>query len=556
MINADKLKRYKDIAYLLLKHANKSMTQSVGALDEAIIEEDMETSSAQGDPEQFVKDLEALGPTFIKLGQLLSTRPDFLPMPYIEALSRLQDNVEPFQYEEVEKIIQEELGVRISKAFNEFDRNPAAAASLGQVHRAVLRDGKHVAVKVQRPGIRIEILKDLDALEDIMDTAEKVAASARKFSLSGMMKEFRKTLLQELDYRLEAQNLNKIGKNLEQYETIIIPSPVEDYSTSKVLTMEFIKGTKITKLSPLTYLELNGKKLAEDLFKAYLDQVLVDGFFHADPHPGNVLLTEDKRIGLIDLGMVARIDPELREQLIKLLLYISEGRGKEAARVCIDLGPKTEDYNEENLLKEGGDFVARYYDAPLKQIKVGRVIMEITRIAAQNGVRVNPELTMLGKTLLNLDEIGNTLDPDFNPAGTIRKHVSEILEKHIWQSASPQNVFASMLDLKEFVQKLPARLNHLFDSLSGNKFEVKVRAFDDSKLMENMQKIANRITIGIILAALIIGAALMMRVGGGFTIFGYPGIAMILFLIAAVSGFFLILSILFNDEKPHKRKSP
>lgn len=555
MINADKIKRYKDIAYLLLKHGNKKMTQSVGALDEAIIEEEMEESPAEGDPVQFVKDLEALGPTFIKLGQLLSTRPDFLPMPYIEALSRLQDNVGPFPYEEVERIVQEELGVRISKAFAEFDRNPLAAASLGQVHRAVLRDGKHVAVKVQRPGIRTEIIKDLDALEDIMDTAEKVAASARRLSLSGMLKEFRKSLLQELDYRLEAQNLKKISSNLERYENIVIPSPIEDYSTSKVLTMEYVKGTKITKLSPLTFLELDGKKLAEDLFNAYLDQVLVDGFFHADPHPGNVLLTEDKKIGLIDLGMVARVDPELREKLIKLLLYISEGKGREAARVSLDLGPKTDEYDEDKLLREGGDFVSRYYDAPLKQIKVGRVVMEITRIASQNGVRVNPELTMLGKTLLNLDEIGNTLDPDFNPNETIRKHVDEILRKHVWQSASPQNIFASMLDLKEFAQKLPARLNHLFDSLSENKFEVKVKAFDDSKLMENMQKIANRITIGIILAALIIGAALMMSVEGGFRIFGYPGIAMILFLMAAVSGFLLILSILFNDDKPRRRKS-
>ncbi|MGE5432267.1 MAG: ABC1 kinase family protein [Syntrophomonadaceae bacterium] len=556
-LSPEKLKTYKDIAVLLIKYGSKDIVKTTGSDDTMLEDEIISGDIKKGDPEQLAHDLEELGPTFIKLGQLLSTRPDFLPQPYLDALSRLQDNVKPFPFEEVEQIVQDELGVRISKGFAEFNPEPIAAASLGQVHKAKLRDGRSVAVKVQRPGIRETILNDLGALNDIAETLDRHTDTGRRYSFQNILGEFKKALLQELDYRQESQNLIKLGQNLERYPDIIVPQPVDDYSSSKVLTMDYVKGTKVTSLSPLANLELDGKKLARELFEAYLDQVLIDGFFHADPHPGNVFITDDHKIALIDLGMVARVDPEMRESLLKLLLYVSDGRGKDAAEISKSLGTPLHDFDEEKFTQEVTEFVARSHDATLEQIKVGRVVVELTRIAANNGIRTPSELTMLGKTLLNLDQIGRTLDPEFNPNEVIREHAESILRRHFFRKASPGNLFSSLLEVNELVQKFPSRLNSVMDALANNRFQLKIDAIDDVRLTENLQKIANRIAMGIVLGALIIGAALMMRVNSTFTIMGYPGIAIIMFLAAAAFGFALVINIFMKDEwRERKSRSP
>ncbi len=550
------LKRYKDILKLLFKYGKKDILEFSKIKDNLDLDEFDNESYISGDPDEFANDLEKMGPTFIKLGQLLSSRPDFLPIPYIKALSRLQDKVEPFSFEEVENTIMEELGVRISKAYLEFNPIPIAAASLGQVHQAKLRDGRDVAVKVQRPNIHSIVLEDLAALEEIADTFDKHTELGKKYGFTRILNEFRKTILQEMDYKKEAQNLLKLNDNLQSYEKIVVPKPVIDYTTSRVLTMDFVKGTKITKLSPLAKLDLNGAELADELFKAYLDQVLVDGFFHADPHPGNVFITDDNKLALIDLGMVAHIDPAMRENLLKLLLFISNGRGDEAAKISMRMSFKKDDFNEAEFTKEVNEFVAQYQDATLEQIKVGRVIVELARIAASNGIRTSAELTMLGKTLLNLDEIGKILEPQFNPNEIIKKHSENIMQKHMLQNLSPGNFFSSILELNEFVQKLPGRLNTLFDNIANNNLELRIKTFDEDTFMRNIMKIANRFALGVILASLIVGAALMMRVDTQFKLFGYPGFAVILFIIAAACGFGLMISIVVKDKPPSQNKKP
>src|SRR6185369_10287195 len=316
------VKRYKDIAVLLMKYGRSDVVREAG-WDDAI-EPAKGTTALAANPkaEELAADLEKMGPTFIKLGQLLSTRPDLLPLPYIEALARLQDKVEPFSYEEVEHIVTEELGVRISKAFGEFSTEPLAAASLGQVHRATLRDGRLVVVKVQRPDIRERVAEDLAALLTIAEFLDAHTEAGARYRFAAMTEEFRASLQRELNYREEAQNLLRLRKNLADFERIVVPAPVDDYTTSRVLTMEYVTGTKVTALSPVVLLEHDGRELAEQLFRAYLRQVLVDGFFHADPHPGNVFLTADGRLALLDLGMVARVAPRTQDYLLQLLLAV------------------------------------------------------------------------------------------------------------------------------------------------------------------------------------------------------------------------------------------
>jgi predicted unusual protein kinase regulating ubiquinone biosynthesis (AarF/ABC1/UbiB family) len=320
--------------------------------------------------------------------------------------------------------------------------------------------------------------------------------------------------------------------------------------------MEYVRGTKITELSPLARIDLDGQALAEDLTQAYLDQILVDGFFHADPHPGNLLVTEDGRLALLDLGMVARIDKQAQEKLLRLLLSVIDGRGSEAAQIAIQIGTPIEGHDEPRFRREVADLVASYQNVPKSQVQVGRVILSLARHSADSGVRPAPELTMLGRALLCLDETARALDPEFDPNATVRRHTDSLLTRHMFKKLSPESFLSSGLEMYEFVQQAPSRINAVLETLANNRLELKVNAFDETRLMANLQKIANRIAMGLVLAALIVGAALMMQVRTRFTLFGYPGLAMLLFLLAAACGFILVLSVLASDDWRLWRKGP
>jgi predicted unusual protein kinase regulating ubiquinone biosynthesis (AarF/ABC1/UbiB family) len=546
-LKTEHLKRYKDIAMLLMKYGRADLVKSAG-LDEAI--EGMEDEhAAPAKMDELASDIEKLGPTFIKLAQLLSTRADLLPQPYIDALTRLQDNVGPFPFTEVEEIVNTELGVRISKAFSEFESQPVAAASLGQVHRARMRDGRDVVVKVQRPGIRERMSQDLEVLGDIAAFLDSHTEAGRKYEFAPLLEEFRKSLLHELDYRLEARNLATFADNLREFDRIVVPHPVDDFTTSRVLTMEYIRGKKITSLSPLAKIDLDGYQLAEHLFQAYLQQILIDGFFHADPHPGNVFLTDDRRIALIDLGMVARVAPRFQENLIQLLLAISDGRGDETADMTIKMGEPKPNFDEKSFRRAVSDLVLQSQNAQLENIDAGRVVLRIQQIAGGCDFRLPPEFTMIAKTLLNLDQVVHTLDPKFDPNFAIRSYANVIMQRRMEKSLSAGNIYGTVLELKEFVEKLPNRVNQLIESVTTRGIRIEVDAIDERSLLTSLHKIANRITVGLVLAALLVSAALMMRVESSFTILGYPAIAIIFFLLAAIGALVLVFNILFVDEK-------
>jgi ubiquinone biosynthesis protein len=541
------LNRYRQIAWLLIKYGRADLAKESG-LHETLTAEQQVTPKEAAKAEELANDLEKLGPTFVKLGQLLSTRVELMPRAYLDALSRLQDKVEPFGFGDVEKIVSSELGIRMSKAFADFEATPIASASLGQVHRARLRDGRAVAVKVQRPAIRDAVLEDLDALEEIASFLDTRTEFGKRYQFCQMLEQFRKSLLRELDYRQEAQNLSVLREQLARFRRIIVPEPITDYCTSRVLTMEYVPGKKITDMNPLARMEFDGAALAEDLFRAYLEQILVHGFFHADPHPGNVFLTEDYRVALLDLGMVGRITPRLQEDLLQLLLAISEGRGEEASQIAVKIGDPREDFDGKAFTRRISEIVAVQKSATVSQMEVGRLVLEVTQVSAENGVRVPPELTMLGKTLLNLDQVGRALEPDLDPNASIRRNAAEILRQRLLKSLSPGNLFSGVLEIKDLLQRLPARLNKFIDALANNELKVSVDAIDERKLMIGFQKVANRITVGLVVAALIVGAALLMRVETNFRIWGYPGLAIIFFIAAAGCGVVLLINILFYDK--------
>lgn len=550
-LKTEHLKRYRDVAMLLMRYGRSDAVRGAGQED-VPLDDDAEVGTCD-EAKRLAADLEAMGPTFIKLGQLLSTRPDLLPPAYIDELSRLQDRVEPFAWEEVERIVTTELGVRLSKAFATFEQTPLAAASLGQVHRATLRDGRDVAVKVQRPDIRARIVDDLDAFAEIADFADRHTQAGRQFEFSALLEEFRRTLLSELDYRREAANLATLSQNLAAFERIVVPTAVDGYTTSRVLTMEYVRGRKITALSPLARIELDGQALAEDLFRAYLQQILVDGFFHADPHAGNVFVTDDRRLALIDLGMVGQLSPEVQERLLRIVLALSEGRGEEAAEGTIVLGETRPDFDRAAYVRTVQALTTQLHGATARDIQVGRLLLEVTRAAAIAGLRLPAEMSMLGRALLALDHVGRTLDPDFDPNASIRANASDLMRQRMMKSVTPGNVFASLLEANEFVQRLPGRLNRLLDALGDGELEVRIRVSEETWVQSGLQKISNRITLGIVLAALIIGAAMLMRIPTRVTLFGYPAIAMVFFLAAAILGLMLAVSIVVSDV--HERRT-
>jgi predicted unusual protein kinase regulating ubiquinone biosynthesis (AarF/ABC1/UbiB family) len=316
--------------------------------------------------------------------------------------------------------------------------------------------------------------------------------------------------------------------------------------------MEYVQGRKVTELGPLTALEMDGEALADELFKAYMKQILIDGLFHADPHPGNVLVTHDYRIGLIDLGMIGRVTPGMQEQLLKLLIAVGEGRSEDAADVAIKVGETLEEFNESEFRRRVAGLIGQHRSSTVEDIQIGRALIEFTRLSGASGIRMPPELSMLGKALLNLDEIGRKFHPEFNPTEAIRRHAADITRRKLMKSLSPGNLFSAAMEAKELAQEMPARVNRILDLLSRNQLKLEVETIDEDRLIEGFQKVANRITMGLVLASLVVGAALLMRVETRFQIMGYPALAMACFLAAATGGFALVISILLSDRRVKK----
>nr|WP_299201625.1 AarF/UbiB family protein [uncultured Brumimicrobium sp.] len=501
-------------------------------------------------PEELTEDLKKMGPTYVKLGQLLSTRPDLLPSHFMEALATLQDDVDEVEYEVVEEIFKEEIGLRISKAFLSFDKTPLASASIGQVHKAITHDGQLVAVKIQRPGIRKRFIEDLDTLMSLSEKAEKISEVARSYSLHSVIEELRYILLKELDYNLEAQNLTRLKTNLKDFQHLFIPAPVMDYCSSRVLTMEFVEGSKVTKISPLKSMGLDMEPLIDDLIKGYLKQIIVDGFAHADPHPGNVYLTPNHQIALMDAGMVAKFSDEMQETILKLMIGLSNYDDARVSELLLSISEYDEKDVDLTLFRKN---IARKIQESENQIakdlKTGRTLIEINQMAAKQNIHIPVNLNVLGKILLNMDQIVATLTPEYDMQKTVKEYVKYLMQKKVKDNIKPGNLMELFLEMKDLTENLPFRLNKFSENLAENKIRIKVDTIDEERFTDAFQKVANRITAGLIIAALIMGAALMARIPSSWTIGGYPAFAFLLFVFAVLIGLFLLYQILFKDKK-------
>jgi ubiquinone biosynthesis protein len=471
--------------------------------------------------------LEQLGTTYLKLGQLLSSRPDLLPDVYIEELGKLVDEVPPFEFSEVERILREDVGM---EAFARLDPEPLAAASIAQIHGALLSDGREVVVKVRRPGIREQVDLDLDVIRSTVGVLEEHSETARLLQLRALAEELEVHLRSELDFVEEAANTELIARSVEEYEDLVVPQVIRPYVTERVLVLERIHGEKVTAEHGLSTEQ--AERLARDFFRAYIRQVTLDGIYHADPHRGNVMLTEDGRLALLDFGLLGRLDDETRTTLSLLLLAIARNRAEDVTALLLSLSLTTLDSNEHAFLHELRRKLPRYQRRTLAGIRAGEALADLQRLCLSNGIRLPTSFALVGKTLSQADSIARTLDPELDPIALIEEESLELILTEAERALEPDRFFGYLLTQVDALSRLPRRLGQLADRLETGTLKVGVAPTGLGDMEHMLRSVANRVGAALIVVGLLVSSALMARVSHvvalvGFSLSGVVGLYMI-----------------------------
>ena len=454
--------------------------------------------------------LEELGPCFIKLGQILSTRPDLLPANYIEALSRLQNTVTPVPGDKITAIIESELGAPISELFESFDCNPLAAASMAQVHHAFLPDGSEVAVKVQRPGARQRIEIDIEILHEVAKFASRFTPYGKRYGFLQIVRELERSLIQELDFRQEAESTRLIGKQISEFKLLTTPTVYSEYTTRRVLTLSFVHGRQLAEVSREELNSLDSRSIAKELLSAYLKQMVIDGVFHCDPHPGNIFLADDGRLALMDFGMVGRFDADQKDKIILLLLAFSERLGERVADTYLDMIEIPKDVDRRAFTQDVSALVSRYHDMSGGRMAIGTALLDLTKLAQSHSTPVPTSMTLLGKAMLNLDGTIRVLSPELDPVQLIRDYMLKVMEKRVLGQISPGRVFAWVIDMKRLFENTPRRTDMIIDKLANDQLTLRLEVDHLDEAVKSVNRAANRLSLSIIVASLILGSKLVV----------------------------------------------
>lgn len=549
------VKRYRQIVDVMVKHGFGYLVERFGLRPFRSFREKLFGPRPQIEPLQVLSEaerlrhaLEELGPTFIKFGQILSTRHDLVPETYITELARLQDMVAPFRYDEAREVIEKELGKKIEDVFLSFDPEPIAAASIGQVHRAKLLEGDEVAVKVMRPGVEKLVEIDLAIMMSLARFAEKHIKESKFFNPVGFVEEFSRIIRHEIDYVHEAKNAERFYTNFAGSQTVKIPKIYWNYITRHIMTQEYSDGIKISDIAQIEASGLDKKKITIDIANAYLKMVFEDGFYHADPHPGNILVTREGIIVFLDFGMAGYVDPELRECLVNLVVAIQRN----------DVGFLIEALTEIGLVVDGSDspafrikleeLINQYYSMTTKFIDPARFLRDLIDILIKSRGKIPSNIMLLSKTLVIRDEIARKIDPEHNFAELVEPYVKKMIGERTSPTYILKETARAVWDFARLVKSLPRRVNNILAKAEKGtmKFELEHRGFE--ALVEELDVTSNRVSFSLIISALIVGSSIIITTGMSPRFFGVPLLGIFGFFIAGVLGMWLIISILRSGK--------
>ncbi|MCD6182360.1 MAG: AarF/ABC1/UbiB kinase family protein [Candidatus Cloacimonetes bacterium] len=492
--------------------------------------------------------LEELGPTFIKFGQIMSNRPDILPEPLLIELEKLQDSVPPMPNEEAGKMIEQELGKPISVLFKHFDTNPIASASIAQVYRAELFNGEKVAIKVQRTGIQKIIETDLEIMFHLSLLMEKHITEMEILNPVQTVKEFEISIHKEIDFNIEASHIERFARNFQSDLTIYTPEVYKEYSTKKILTMEFIEGIKVSNLKALKETGINPLLVAEQGCDLIMKQIFEYGFFHADPHPGNILIMKDNITCFLDFGMMGTLLPKHQDHLGNIIIGIVNKDSKRIAETLLRLTGTYNIENRDQLEQRVSEMVNQYAYIPLKEIKIGELLNKLFRMLLDFKLRLPSDFYLLSKALITIEGVGSRLNPDFDMISHIEPFAKNLLKKRMDPFKLARELSSSMAEFHLLLKDLPFEVREIIRQVKTGKLKVEFEHKGLEPMLAKHDQISNRIAFAIVLAALIIGSSLIVLSKIPPLWNDVPIIGIVGFVGAAIMGFWLLISILKHGK--------
>jgi ubiquinone biosynthesis protein len=495
-------------------------------------------------PERFRMALEELGPTFIKLGQVLSTRPDLIAPRYLYEFAKLQDNVPPFSFAEVEEIFFAETGKKPNELFQEFDEKPMAAASIGQVHRGRLRDGKAVVIKVQRPNIENIIAVDLEILAHLASLMEQYLEEVQGHRPSAVVEEFARSLSLEIDYMVEVANIQRFARQFKDNENIYVPLVYADLSTERILTMEYVDGVKASNVDLLRSRGFDLQLIAERGADLLMEQIFVHGFFHGDPHPGNIFILPDNVICFLDFGMMGRLSRKDREDFTDLMLSIVMKNDRKITDGVLSITSQFGKVDHDALSRDLGDLLDRYMYLPLKQLQAGKILQELLELVQRHHLSIKPNLYLMIKAFSTIEGIGLMLYPDLELINLAEPYIKKVKTERMQLSRLAEEINDTGGEYLRFIQDVPDDVRAILKQLRNGKMKLEFEHLGVEKLATGLDRVSNRIAFAIVLAAQIIGSSLIILSDIPPKWNGIPIIGLAGFLLAGVMGFWLLVSII------------
>ena len=492
--------------------------------------------------------LEELGPTFVKLGQILSMRPFLIPLDLVLELTKLQDEVAPFPFPQVKDIVETELKASLDEFFSSFETIPMASASLSQVHKAVTRDGEIVVVKVQRPGIKEVIEADLEILRDLVNLLERYVPETKQFDPSGIREELQKSIRREIDFNNEARNIEVFRENFKEEKSVFVPQVFWNLSTSKVLTMEFIDGVKISDLEELEKRGIDKKELARIGGQMVFKQIFEDGFFHADPHPGNLFALEGNVIAPVDFGMMGRLSETSMDELADILISVVSWHPAGVVKVYQDMEVVGEDVNPRALEADLADFLYKYHKIPLSRLDMKTLINEAFEIIHRYHIHIQSELMLFSKALITYEEVAKMLDPEYDLVTQAVPYVKKLAYRKFKPKALLKDLFTTSIDLRDLLTSLPFELKRIVKNMAKGRITLTFQHKGLDRLILEIDRASNRLSFALIIAAIIVGSSLIMRMDTKYTLFGYSLIGILGYIFAGVLGIWLVIAILRSGK--------